>query len=362
MAEVTDTLCILYAPTEEKERKACQSIDPEGFYIRHPPAPHLLDAFITPDKQLFQTIHMGAAVVDKTQWLLVVDGLVARSFALSLEQLLQLPRKSVTAFHECYGSPTKPPTEAVWRIGNVTWTGVPLADLLALAQPVPGATYVWSEGLDHGTFAGVTADRYQKDLPIEKAMSPEVLVAYQMNGEPLSKERGGPVRLVVPGWFGTNMTKWLCRLSLRNKRAEGPYTTIFYNELDPTDPGGKRKRPVWEVEVNSMITKPEPGTVFQNAEVAVEGWAWCHEQVTSVSVSANQGASWTDASVTPRKEFEWQRWSAVLNLEPGDYNLLAQATSTSRHKQPLSGRRNHVHSVQISVSCLSIGSKPRHAS
>ncbi|KAL3301117.1 sulfite reductase [Colletotrichum asianum] len=270
------------ASIDGRERDACRSIDPAGFFIRHPPAPHVLDTFITHEDHLFQTIHMGAAVVDKDEWLLIIDGLVERPFALTFNQLRQLPRRSVTAFHECYGSPLKPPTEAVWRIGNVIWTGVPLKFLLDIARPSSTAAFVWSEGLDYGTFHDITADRYQKDLPMTKALNEEVLVAYEMNGKPMGKERGGPVRLAVPGWFGTNMTKWLCRLSLQDRRAEGPYTTIFYNEIDPTDPEGKNKRPVWKVEVNSIITKPEPGAIFRGADVQVEGWAWCCEEVVQV--------------------------------------------------------------------------------
>ncbi|GKT66433.1 sulfite reductase [Colletotrichum tofieldiae] len=349
MSTVTDNLCLLYAPSEGRERDACRAIDPDGFHIQHPPEAHLLDDFITPEDRLFQTIHMGAAVVDSLKWILVIDGLVARPFALSLNQLKQLPRKSVTAFHECYGSPLNPPTNALWRIGNVTWTGVPLSELLALARPLQEAAYVWSDGLDHGTFGSVTADRYQKDLPMAKALSPEVLVAYEMNGELLSKERGGPVRLIVPGWFGTNMTKWLCRLSLQSKRAAGPYTTMFYNEMDPLDPDGRRTRPVWEVEVNSIITRPEAGAVLTGTDVQVEGWAWCHEHVIEVLVSADAGMSWSEAKVKPRTNFEWQRWNVILNLAPGGHELIASAISVSGQKQPLSGRRNHVHSVQITM-------------
>jgi DMSO/TMAO reductase YedYZ molybdopterin-dependent catalytic subunit len=96
----------------------------------------------------------------------------------------------------------------------VGWTGVPLRALLKLAQPKPLVSYVWSDGLDSGVFAGVQAERYQKDLPLEDAMAMDVLLAYEINGKPLDKERGGPVRLVVPGWFGTNSTKWICHISL----------------------------------------------------------------------------------------------------------------------------------------------------
>ncbi|KAF4992641.1 hypothetical protein FGRMN_7042 [Fusarium graminum] len=188
------------------EREACIAINPRGFLLRPPPQPHELCSFITPDDQLFQTIHMGAAVVNSDEWILVIDGLVRRPFALSLEQLKALPQVSVTAFHECYGSPLKPPISNPWRIGNVVWSGVRLSTILKVADPLPGANFVWSEGLDHGKFFQYEADRYQKDLTIDKAHKPEVLVAWKINGELLSEKRGGPVRLVVPGWFEATRT------------------------------------------------------------------------------------------------------------------------------------------------------------
>ncbi|PCD27132.1 hypothetical protein AU210_013547 [Fusarium oxysporum f. sp. radicis-cucumerinum] len=337
-------------PTDRDERHALIDINPCGFHIRHPPKPHLLNDAITPDNLLFQTIHMGAAVIDPSKWTLVVDGLVESPFSISLDQLERLPQKSVTSFHECYGSPIKPPVEAVWRVGNVIWTGVPLAFLISLASPLPEARFVWSDGLDYGTFAGITTDRYQKDLPLDKAQSPGVLIAYQMNGQALTKERGGPVRLVVPGWFGTNSTKWLCRLTLENRRAEGPYTTTFYNELDPTDPKGISKQPVWNVEVNSIIVRPEPEAVIVGAKVVIEGWAWCFEEVKNVGISFDNGETWIVAQVEGRIDFSWQKWKTELTLASGSYSVIAQAESISGQMQPLSGRRNHVHAVSFSVS------------
>jgi DMSO/TMAO reductase YedYZ molybdopterin-dependent catalytic subunit len=260
-------------PESGSERDAFLHLDPSGFYIRHPPPPHELDTYITPDDKLFQTIHMGAAVVDPTLYRIVIDGLVTRPYTLTLSELQHMPQSSITAFHECYGSPLKPPTEACLRIGNVTWTGVKLSHLLSLAglPPSTDSLFVWSSGLDRGTFAGIYADQYQKDIPMSKALASEVLVAYEMNGASLSKERGGPVRLVVPGYFGTNSTKWLCRLEVRTERALGLYTTTFYNERDPDAPSGNAMRPVWGVEVNSMIVRPAPGKIVQGLQVPVEG-------------------------------------------------------------------------------------------
>ncbi|KAL2070667.1 hypothetical protein VTL71DRAFT_13693 [Oculimacula yallundae] len=338
-------------PLDGHERQACVSIDPVGFYIRHPPSPEMLSDFITLDSQLFQTIHMGAAVVDVKNWRLVIDGLVQHPFSLSFEGLLKFPKTTITSFHECYGSPVKPAVENLWRIGNVEWTGVKLTTLLALASPLSEAQFVWSEGLDHGEFHGVVADRYQKDLPLSKARSPEVLVAYEMNGRPLLKERGGPVRLVVPGWFGTNSTKWLSKLSLQGERAGGPYTTTFYNAIDQDDPA-KGLKPVWAVEPNSMIVKPAPMTEVHGPTVLVEGWAWSHDGIQSVNVSSDNGQSWTEAEVSQRKDLSWQRFS--LNIEVpwkfgGECTLVSCATSLSGITQKDSGRRNHVHRVTLKI-------------
>ncbi|KAM0207039.1 hypothetical protein ACHAQD_012210 [Fusarium lateritium] len=293
---------------------------------------------------------MGAAVVDPDKWLLVIDGLVRRPFALNLEQLKALPQVSVTAFHECYGSPLKPPTDNPWRIGNVVWCGVRLSTVLDLAEPLPEAHFVWSEGLDRGKFFQYEADRYQKDLTIEKAQRPEVLIAWKINDEPLNKERGGPVRLVVPGWYGTNSTKWLCKLSLQANRAPGPYAAILYNEKDPADPDGKRMRPVWEVEVNSMITKPAESAVLKPGRVEIEGWAWSHDGVSLVEVSADDGGDWVKGIVEKKEDQAWQRFIATVNLDPGVYRLIVRAMSEGGLQQPLTGRRNHVHGVTVNVT------------
>ncbi|KAM0229680.1 hypothetical protein ACHAP5_011569 [Fusarium lateritium] len=292
---------------------------------------------------------MGAAVVDPEKWLLVVDGLVRRPFALNLEQLKALPQVSVTAFHKCYGSPLKPPIDNPWRIGNVVWSGVRLSTILGLAEPLPEAHFVWSEGLDHGKFFQFEADRYQKDLKMTKAQRPEVLIAWKINDEPLSKERGGPVRLVVPGWYGTNSTKWLCKLSLQTNRAPGPYAAILYNEKDPADPEGNKMRPVWEVEVNSMITKPAESALVKPGRVEIEGWTWSHDGVSLVEVSANDGGDWVKGIVEKKEDQAWQRFIATVYLDPGVYRLIARAMSEGGLQQPLTGRRNHVHGVAVNV-------------
>lgn len=336
-------------PPQDEERKAFLSLDPPSFFIRHPPPPHELSTFITPDDSLFQTIHMGGAEVSTEKWKLVVTGMVERPYAITLEQLRKLPSKTITAFQECYGSPLVPPTKALWRIGNVAWTGVPLHLLLEEAGMKPGARFVWSEGLDRGKFGGVEADRYQKDLPMEKALSPEVLVAYEMNGHPLQKNRGAPARLIVPGWFGTNSTKWLSKLSLQDRRAPGPFTTTFYNERHPADDPSCETRPIWKVQPNSMLVKPAPDSVVSGPMVSVEGWAWSNEGVENVQISEDNGGSWVLVDVEERTEFSWQGFRGKIVLSQGHHTLLAKATSIDGRTQPMEESRNHVHRVTIEV-------------
>jgi DMSO/TMAO reductase YedYZ molybdopterin-dependent catalytic subunit len=319
-----------------------------GFHLKPPPAPAGLRDFITADAQLFETIHMGSVEVDTERWRLQVDGLVRRPFSIGLDGLRRLPSASVTAFHECFGSPLVPASGNLWRVGNVRWTGVPLAVLLEHAQLETGATHVWSDGLDSGEFGGRMMNRYRKDLPISKALSHEVLVAYEMNGAPLTRERGGPVRLVVPGWFGTNMTKWLCRLSVRGRRANAPFTSVWYNR-DREHKGEIVREPVWAVEPNSLITHPAPGDTISTDKVEVKGWAWSNNGVGGMALSTDGAATWQEAEVRPRQEFEWQQFAATLALPrtPGPVSIIARARDADGSIQPLSGTRNAAHMVQI---------------
>lgn len=340
--------------SDGSEREALIQVSPRGFHYRSPQSPHQLKSPYTSEADLFQTIHMGPAIVDKVKWRLVIDGLVARSFSISWSQLMQFPKESVTAFHECYGSPTKPPDTNLWRIGNVVWAGVPLDLLLKLAQPQAEARYLWSDGLENGSFGEAKdVDRYQKDMTLAKAMTPGCLVAYEMNGESLRKERGGPVRLVVPGWYGTNSTKWLCRLSLQETRSRSPFTTIYYNEIDPTDARRQRKRPCWDVEPNSfLLTRPAEDGEIEGPLIRVAGRAWGALEIVQVSISVHEEGEWIQrASVTlpKRMQYAWQYFEAMMTFKPGRYCLMASATDEAGTTQPVSGRRNHVHTVEIKV-------------
>jgi hypothetical protein len=130
---------------------------------------------------------------------------------------------------------------------------------LARAGCRAGADAVWLEGLDFGTFAGVSNDRYLKDLPLDRALEGDVPLAWQMNGASLTPEHGFPVRVFVPGYFGTNAVKWLARIQVASGRPEGLFSTRLYNRRVVGDGLAVQDHPVRELDVNSAIVHPRGG-------------------------------------------------------------------------------------------------------
>src|SRR5205085_5696254 len=231
-------------------------MDPAQTYRRLVPVDRLA-APVTPSDDVYVIAHMGIARVDVAQWRLRVDGLVEHPFDLDYDALTSLPATDVTAVLECFGNPVEPDV-ATRRVGNVVWRGVLLAELVRRARPKPEARYLCAEGLDSGTFATVVSDRYVKDLPMARALEPDVVVVWAMNGEPLSAEHGFPARVFVPGYFGTNNVKWLSRLTLAAERPESLFTTRLYMRRVDGEP-----RPVRELDVHAVIVSPAEGATLE---------------------------------------------------------------------------------------------------
>ncbi|WP_162917412.1 molybdopterin-dependent oxidoreductase [Dongia deserti] len=224
-------------------------MDPPSGVRRIKLQPHETGDPVTPTEDLFVLAHLGIPRVDPAQWSLLIDGLLGRPMTLSLDQLKARPKAIVEGVHQCCGSPMEP-TVPTRRVSNVRWGGADLAALLDEFGVDAQARYLWSYGLDGGDFAGTPCDWYLKDLPLARLKAGDVLIAYELNGAPLPAEHGFPVRLVVPGYYGTNSVKWLWRLHLADRRAEGQFASVLYN--DPLDAreiaaGQPERRPVWAV-------------------------------------------------------------------------------------------------------------------
>jgi DMSO/TMAO reductase YedYZ molybdopterin-dependent catalytic subunit len=322
-------------------------MDPATTFRRLVPVDRL-DPPITPTDDVYVIAHMGVARVDAGPWRLTVDGLVERRCALDYQEVTALPAREVTAVIECFGNPVEPdvPTR---RVGNVVWRGVPLAEVLRRAGVQPAADSVWLEGLDSGTFAGVHSDRYVKDLPLARALEDDVLLAWAMNGEPLTREHGFPLRAFVPGYFGTNAVKWLTRVHLAVGRPESLFTTRLY--VRRVEVGGESVRqPVREIDVHAVIVTPAAGAALARGRHAVAGWAWGAWEVARVEVSVDGGTRWRDAALAPRPAgHAWQRFTLEWTPDaPGTYDLACRATDVRGRVQPSHGR-NRIHTITVTV-------------
>src|SRR5437588_1737682 len=173
----------------------------------------------TPNSEIFSVSHYGTPDVDTTDWQLEFGGLVKHPRKFPVAELKRRKRVSITATLECSGNGSAP--GFMGAIGNVTWTGTPLAPLLKECAPQSRAIEVVFFGADEKTEKVREKDyrqNFARSLSMADAMRPEMLLAYEMNGQPLPKEHGAPLRLIVPGWFGIAWVKWLNRIELLDRR------------------------------------------------------------------------------------------------------------------------------------------------
>jgi DMSO/TMAO reductase YedYZ molybdopterin-dependent catalytic subunit len=327
------------------------TLEPSGFFRRVPLQPYQLTDRHTRTEDSIVLCHLGVPRIAPHDWSLTIDGLVRRPLRLEIDDLKQRKKVRIESVHQCAGSPLQPrvPTR---RVCSVIWTGVPLADLLSDCEPLETARFAWAYGADYGTFEGYSCDAYVKDLPLER-VSQDVLLAYEMNDAPLRPENGFPVRLVVPGFYGTNSVKWLTRLKLCERRADGPFTTALYNDpvLDGMGAPTGATRPVWEIAPESVIVTPAPGSkVPFGLPVQIWGWAWGDGDISCVEVSRDGGCSWSIAKLEPRAGRMWQRFQYTWLLKArGSYDICSRAAGPNGEFQPASGARNAIHQVAIEV-------------
>ena len=316
-----------------------------GFFGKIPSEPHQLTDRITPTEGCIVLCHLGVLeVVAGDDWELKIGGIVEKPARFSVGQLKTFPRTEIVSVHQCAGSPLAPdnPTQ---RVCNVQWAGVRLTYLLEMVGVKPSASFLWSHGADSGEFGGVRCGHYLKDLPLSRAGS-DALLAYEMNGSALLPEHGFPLRLVVPGFYGTNSVKWLRKIELRSERAPGVFTTKWYN--DPQPDGSTR--PVWEIAPQSVIVWPKPDSQLDSGEVVkVWGWAWGDGGVAGVELSSDDGRTWHKCRSETASGRSWIKFVCDWPVKEGCTGLMSRASSQSGESQPSSGRRNAFYRVPITV-------------
>lgn len=326
-------------------------MDKVGLYRRLGLRPDQMQHRTTPTPDLIVLCHLGIPRIDPQRWSLTIEGLLRKPLCLTLDELRRRPRLSITAIHQCAGSPLEPqvPTR---RICNVTWTGISLASLLAECDVDEQASYVWSFGADHGSFEGVEVETFLKDLPLAR-VAQDALIAYELNGEPLPMEHGFPARLVVPGFYGTNSVKWLERIVLADRRAPSPFTTRWYNDAvcnEGREATGEIE-PVWRIAPESIIVSPGPETcVPVEVPTQIWGWAWADGGVSEVDVSIDGGQMWHPARLEPVQGRAWQRFTYTwVPKISGRAPVQSRARAFDGALQPAFGKRNAIHSVSVVV-------------
>jgi DMSO/TMAO reductase YedYZ molybdopterin-dependent catalytic subunit len=325
----------------------------------------LADGVVVPSDRFYVRNHFGIPALDPATWRLRVGGLAARPSSLSLAGLRAMAPATVVATLECAGngrSGLDPPVPGEpWGLGAVgaaAWTGVPLAEVLAMAGPLPGAQGVVFRGADSGPVEGHDGPvAFERALSLGYAGSAGALVAYAMNGAPLPAEHGFPVRLIVPGWYGVASVKWLTSIELTDQAFGGHF------QVDRYRIGGEL---LTLQAVRSVITQPQPGQVLPPGEILIAGLAWSGAApIAKVEVSIGD-RPWQLATLTGGEHpHAWRRWQLTARLEePGSITVRARATDLAGRAQPdqprwnlLGYAVNPVHHVPISVR--SSTSEPR---
>ena len=329
----------------ERSRASLQMINPAPFNAEAPPAALIGD--ITPNEQHYVRSNFDVPPHDGT---LEIGGAVDNPLTLTIDDLRSLPPIEQAVTLECAGNgrlAMKPlPAGEPWgdyAVSTARWTGARLRDVLAQARPDASGVDVRFEGADHGAYhlkpilpdsdrANMT---FVRALPLSHAIDPaaDVLIAYEMNGEPLPADHGAPFRVVVPHWYAVASVKWLKRIDVLTERYAGEFQTghYMYQWSDRPD------EPVTLMRVRSRITNLASGSIVDRGPYTVRGKAWSGTgPVTAVDVSLTGEGEWQPALVEPPKgPYQWQDWSYVWAADAaGRHTLRTRATDSAGNVQP----------------------------
>jgi sulfite oxidase len=320
----------------------------------------------TPNPDFFIVHHYAPAEPDAATWKVEVVGGSGQEKSFDLRALKSFPEHSVTALLECAGlsrgnlPEPKPGTQfGNGLVGTAAWTGARLSDVLQAANVASDFDTLIVTGGDSGTAQPENVhSEFAKGLPRDKALAEDTLLAWAMNGEPLDPLHGGPVRMVVPGWFGVWWVKWPQRLQARAGSGFDGFWQSYRYTFQTEE--GAITGVVQSLLPRSLIVSPAAGARVKRGTVRLQGVAWAGEQaVTLVEVTADGGHTWTAAEITSRfGRWAWLRWQADVDLAgpAGLRPVAVRATNESGRKQEWqsAGNRlgygnNGIHVIKLDV-------------
>ena len=293
----------------------------------------------TPKDEFFTTQHYGHPVVDPATFALKISGLVERPMSFSLDDLRKMRSTDLVFGFECSGN--RRPLQGL--AGNGRWTGVPLKTVLDKAGVKPQAREFVFFGADHGEeevdFRGQITkvdQQFGRSLTRERALSPELLLAYSLNGEPLTRHQGSPLRLLVPGWYGVAQVKWLSEIHVQEDPYLGKFQARWYRTLKSETIDGETKwveTAVTRMHLKSFIARvtSEGGQHKVLGVVLNDG-----TPIKSVEVKVDDD-TWEPAALDPatRAKYSWKLFTYIWKgATPGDHTLVSRVTDVTGKVQP----------------------------
>ncbi len=317
---------------------------PESFPLATAPDRRIIDVrkidgVLTPANQFFTTQHYGHPVIDQAAFRLKVSGLVDRPLSLSIDDLRRMRRVELVAGFECSGN--RRPLQGLCSNGR--WTGVPLHVVLEQAGVRPSFREAVFFGADRGeeevefrTNKYTVVQQFGRSLPREMALAREPLLAYALNGEPLTRAQGSPLRLIVPGWYGVANVKWLSEIHLQEAQYLGKFQARWYRTLKGELIDGELK---W---VETAITRMQPKSFIARVTRAgdrfkVFGIALGDgTPIRSIEVRIDDGP-WREATLDPAtsEKYSWKFFTYVWSgAAPGEHTLVSRVTDAAGRVQP----------------------------
>jgi sulfane dehydrogenase subunit SoxC len=300
---------------------------------------------ITPLGLHYLLTHFDIPHVDERTWKLEVGGRVDRPVTLTLDQLKELPARTLTVTLECAGNGrallARRALSQPWlqeAVGTAEWTGTPLAPILNEAGLAEETVEIVFSGLDRG-IQGDVEHVYERSLAVAEALRDEILLAYAINGQPLPPQHGAPLRLIVPGWYGMTHVKWLRAITAVDEPFRGWQQDVAYHVRESEEEQGL---PVTRILPRALMIPPgfpdflSRTRIVEAGPCTLEGRAWSGwAAIDRVDVSSDGGRSWAEAELrAPVGEYAWSRWTYEWQAEPGEYELCCRASDAAGHAQP----------------------------
>jgi DMSO/TMAO reductase YedYZ molybdopterin-dependent catalytic subunit len=330
------------------------------------------DGPITPNNAFFVRYHLAGIPldIDPDKFTLEIKGKVDHPLKLSLKEIRKLPAVELVAVNQCSGNSRGffDPRVAGGQLGNgamgnARWRGVPLKTVLDRAGVQAGAKQVTFNGMD-GPVMDTTPD-FVKALDLDHAIDGEVMLAYGMNGDDLPLLNGFPLRLIVPGYYGTYWVKHLNEITVIDSVFDGFWMKSAYRIPDTpcgcVEPGTAPKAtiPINRFTVRSFITNVTDGARLKPGATTLKGIAFDGGKgIKEVTVSIDGGKNWTPARLgRDLGRYSFREWKLPVKLAAGSHELRVRATNNAGDTQPSEPQwnpagylRNVVETVRVTAA------------